>query len=75
MNQQRLFPVVNCLGDGHSGIGNLIGGMLEEHRTREILDWYHLVENVQKLKVSKKSKEQWKEKLWQGQADEVAQEL
>lgn len=75
VNQQRLFSVVNCLGDGHSGIWNLINGMIEEHRRREILDWYHLVENVEKLKVSKKKKEQWKEKLWRGQADEIAQEL
>ncbi len=75
VNQQRLFSVVNCLGDGHNGIWNLINGMIEEHRRREILDWYHLVENVEKLKVSKKKKEQWKEKLWCGQADEIAQEL
>lgn len=75
VNQQRLFPVVNCLGDGHSGIWNLISEILEEARKREILDWYHLVENVEKLKVSKKKKEKWKEKLWSGQADEVAQEL
>lgn len=75
VNQQRLFSVVNCLGDGHDGIWNLISGMIEEQRRREILDWYHLVENVEKLKVSKKKKEQWKEKLWRGQADEIAEEL
>ncbi len=75
VNQQRLFSVVNCLGDGHDGIWNLISGMIEEGRRREILDWYHLVENVEKLKVSKKKKEQWKEKLWRGEADEIAQEL
>ena len=75
VNQQRLFSVVNCLGDGHSGIWNLMSGIIGEHRRREILDWYHLVENVEKLKVSKKKKEEWKEKLWRGQADEIAQEL
>lgn len=75
VNRQRLFPVVNCLGDGHDGIWNLISEIMEEEKRREILDWYHLVENVEKVKVSKKKKEEWKKKLWEGQGDEVGEEL
>ena len=52
VNQQRLFSVVNSLGDGHSGIWNLINGMIEEHRRREILDWYHLNTSCLRIKQS-----------------------
>ena len=48
-NQQPLASPVACLGDGHDGIWNIIGHIsIPEHR-REILDWYHLVENLHKV--------------------------
>jgi len=49
-NSQPLAGVVTCPGDGHDGIWKLIGqiGHNDESR-REILDWYHLSENLHKV--------------------------
>lgn len=46
VNRQRLASVVTCLGDGHDGVWNLIGGIIPKSCRREVLDWYHLVENL-----------------------------
>jgi len=39
------------------------------------LDWYHLVENIHKVKVSKKVKRQIETYLWQGEQDSAIKEL
>ena len=60
-----------CLGDGHDGIWNIIGHIsIPEHR-REILDWYHLVENLHKVGGSLKRLHQAETLLWQGKVDET----
>lgn len=41
VNQQPLAPVLNCVGDGHSGIWNLMARFNLQGNTREILDWFH----------------------------------
>lgn len=46
VNQQELSEVVTCIGDGHDGIWNLIAGIATSDRRLEILDWYHLIENL-----------------------------
>jgi hypothetical protein len=35
--------------DGHSGIWNLYAKFNPQGETREILDWFHLVENLYKV--------------------------
>lgn len=69
INNQPLARVVTCLGDG-----NLIKKIDKEER-REVLDWYHLVENIQKVKVSKKVKRQIETYLWQWEQDSAIKEL
>ena len=49
VNDQPLAPVVTCLGDGHDGIWNIISEIAPLGERREILDWYHLVENLHKV--------------------------
>jgi len=57
VNQQKLPSPVTCLGDGHIrlwrsealGIWNLFSGIAVPNERREILDWYHLRENLYKV--------------------------
>jgi hypothetical protein len=47
-------PLV-CLGDGHDGVGNLVKESgTEKFKPLEILDWYHLKENLYKIAGSLK---------------------
>ena len=49
MNQQPLSKPITCLGDGHDGVWNIIAAISTPEQRREILDWYHLNENLQKV--------------------------
>ncbi len=52
--QQPLSPTLVLLGDGHDGIWNIartFGGDPVHHRC-EILDWFHLMENLAKVPMS-----------------------
>jgi hypothetical protein len=49
VNQQPLSQNVSCLGDGHDGVGNIVEQIGTKHQRREILDWYHLMENLHKV--------------------------
>jgi hypothetical protein len=51
VNSQKLVNPLVCLGDGHDGVWKLfalIGGS-QSHSRLEILDWYHLRENLHKV--------------------------
>jgi len=52
VNAQPLAPTLSCLGDGHEGIWNLFALIGEPYPRREILDWFHLVENLHKVEDS-----------------------
>ena len=71
VNRQPLDRLLTCVGDGHSGIWNLMGKFNPLGETREILDWFHLVENLYKVGGSNKRIEQGKNLLWQGKVDET----
>lgn len=71
VNQQPLAEVLTCLGDGHDGIWNLIGQLNPGKKRREILDWYHLIENLYKVGGSLKRLAQAKELLWRGNIDKT----
>ena len=71
VNQQPLAAVVTCLGDGHDGVWNLIAGIKSTAYRREILDWYHLAENLYKVGGSLQRLAQLKAALWRGQSQLV----
>ena len=60
-----------CIGDGHPGIGNLFQEIGVTERRQEILDWYHLKENLYKAGGSVKRLNQAENLLWSGQVNEV----
>jgi hypothetical protein len=69
--EQLLSPIFTCLGDGHDGvwkIASTFGGRRIKLK-REVLDWFHLVENLYKVDVPKSHLEQVKGLLWLGQVD------
>ncbi len=69
INEQSLTQPVVCLGDGHDGIWNIISQIATVSERREILDWYHLKENLHKVGGSVKRLNQAETLLWQGQVE------
>ena len=69
VNRQPLACPITCLGDGHDGVWNVIEQVATPSQRREILDWYHLVENLYKVDASPACLEQAETLLWQGQVD------
>ena len=68
-NEQSLAQPVVCLGDGQDGIWNIISQIATPGQRLEILDWYHLVENLYKVGGSIKRLNQAEALLWQGQVE------
>lgn len=71
VNRQPMAEVVTCLGDGHDGIWNVITRLVVECQRREILDWFHLMENLHKVGGSIKRLKQAEALLWQGKVSEA----
>ena len=71
VNQQPLSRTVNCLGDGHDGVWNVIKQIRSKHQRREILNWYHLMENLHKVGGSNQRLRQAENFLWQGLVDDA----
>ena len=71
IEQQPLSATVNCLGDGHDGVWRIIEKIGTKHQRREILDWYHLMENLHKVGGSNQRLRQAKNLLWQGLVDDA----
>lgn len=66
VNGQPLAPVVTCLGDGHDGIWNIVALVATPQERQEILDWYHLNENLFKVGGSRKRLRQAEALLFSG---------
>lgn len=49
VKSQPLASPLTCIGDGHDGIWNIIKELAPTDQRREILDWYHLTENLYKV--------------------------
>ncbi|MGB7414504.1 MAG: ISKra4 family transposase [Thermosynechococcaceae cyanobacterium] len=60
-----------CLGDGHAGIWKLYRQMLLPTPQQQILDWFHLIENLHKVGGSIKRLELAETLLWKGKVDET----
>lgn len=71
VNRQPMAEVVTCLGDGQDGIWNVIACLGSECQRREILDWFHLMENLHKVGGSIKRLNQAEGLLWQGKVSEA----
>jgi hypothetical protein len=66
---QSYDEVVVCLGDGHPGIWNLFADIATLDQRFEILDWYHLKENLFKVEAPRSQLELAETYLWQGQTE------
>ena len=54
VNSQTLANPLYCLGDGHDGIWNIFAEISDPGLRVEILDWYHLKENLYKIETDPK---------------------
>ena len=66
INKQPLGRVVTCLGDGHDGIWNIMKNVGNVGQRREVLDWYHLKENLYRVGGSIKRLHRAENHLWYG---------
>lgn len=71
LNTQPLCAPCVCLGDGHDGVWNIFEAVKTPSERLEILDWYHLKENLFKVGGSIKRLHQAEAWLWQGCVDEA----
>lgn len=72
VNSQQLVNPLVCLGDGHDGVWNLVKEFGQDQFSRcEILDWYHLKENLYKVGGSLKRLKAAETLLWQGRVEEA----
>ncbi|QKQ75198.1 ISKra4 family transposase [Nostoc sp. TCL240-02] len=69
VNDQPLASPLTCIGDGHDGIWNIIDQLAPDAQRREILDWFHLIENLHKVGGSQKRLKQAQNLLWKGQVE------
>ena len=72
VNSQSLVNPLVCLGDGHDGVWNLVKEFgTEKFKPLEILDWYHLKENLYQISGSLKRLQAVGSLLWQGQIEPI----
>lgn len=71
INAQALVNPLICLGDGHDGIWNLFAQIAREQQRQEILDWFHLKENLFKIGGSLRRLKTGETFLWQGKVTDA----
>lgn len=69
VNVQPLAELLIGLGDGHDGIWNIYEQIGNPLQRQEILDWYHLVENLGKVGGSQQRLDAAEACLWRGDVD------
>jgi hypothetical protein len=69
VNQQKLDIPFLGLGDGHDGIWNVFAEIGTPEHRYEILDWFHLIENLNKVPGSLRRVKQVENLLWQGKVE------
>jgi hypothetical protein len=75
VNGQKLSTPITCLGDGHDGIWNLFSGIGKPEQRREILDWFHLRENLHKVGGSQQRLAEVEALLWRGEIDTAIEQF
>ncbi len=71
IDSQVLTNPLICLGDGHSGVWNLFSRIATTQQRYEILDWFHLKENLFKVGGSLKRLRQVETFLWSGKVEQA----
>ncbi len=71
VNAQPLAEILTCLGDGHDGIWHLIRQIIPAVERHEVLDWFHLMENLEKVGGSLNRLADARNLLWQGKVDQT----
>ena len=71
VNEQPMAITFTCIGDGHDGIWNIINQLAPDVKRRDVLDWFHLMENLHKVGGSLKRLKQAKNLLWKGLVEET----
>ena len=66
VNHHKLADPLTCLGDGHPGIWKIVREFNCPGERREILDWFHLIENLHKVGGLLKRLNQAETLLWKG---------
>lgn len=76
-NGLSLAPIVTLLGDGHPGIWKVAGNFAPQKELirRQVLDWYHLMENLHKVGGSIKRLKAAENFLWHGFIDAALREF
>ena len=71
-NSLPLSNMIWCLGDGHDGVWSLYAHIGTDDQRDEILDWFHLMENLHKVPGAelKTRFKQARALLWTGKVDE-----
>lgn len=69
INSQPLTNPLVCLGDGHRGVWNIVQEIATPATRCEILDWYHLKENLYKVGGSLQRLHKAEALLWQGRVE------
>jgi hypothetical protein len=69
LSAQRLLSPLVCLGDGHPGVWNLFSELVTVETRWEILDWFHLKENLYKVGGSLKRLARIETLLWHGKVE------
>ncbi|MBO1351393.1 MAG: hypothetical protein EBE86_030330 [Hormoscilla sp. GUM202] len=67
VNVQPLGAQFTCLGDGHDGVWNIFSDIGTPEQRIEVLDWYHLMENANKVQGTPAQGEQIRALLWRGE--------
>ena len=68
--QQPKAMTLTCLGDGHDGVWNVVNELATSVPiVRQVLDWYHLIENLYKVGGSLKRLQNVENYLWHGWVD------
>ena len=71
MQQQKLNIQLELRSQGHDGVWNIFKEVATSDSRREILDWYHLMENLHKIGGSNQRLYAAKSLLWLGKVDET----
>ncbi len=69
IDQLPLNEKILCLGDGHEGVWNLFSMIKASICRWEILDWFHLVENLYRVGGSLKRLRKVENLLWKGEVE------
>ena len=75
VNAQPLATPLLCIGDGHDGIWNLFDEIASTAQRQEILDWFHLIENLHKVGGSERALATVEACLWVGNVEAAIEQF